>query len=161
MKDIIIRKAVEKDFTWILAVSDEVAELHRIHVPWKFKKSETESFPYLRFQADLNDEKQRFYVAELEEKVIWFVLFSFEESSTYPIMKQREYLFVDSLWVLEEFQKEWVGKRLMQLVETEAKERWIKEIELDVRNFNKKALWFYEKWWYSVFNCKMRKEVEL
>lgn len=161
MKDIRIREAVEKDFQWFLKVSDEVAELHAKNVPWKFQVSEAESFPHSKFTDILHDNEQKLYVGEVEWRVVWFILYLFKKASDYTIMTQRDYLFVDSLWVLSEFHTCWIGKKLMELAESAARERGVKEIELDVRSFNKKALHFYEKWWYSAYNYKMRKEINL
>jgi ribosomal protein S18 acetylase RimI-like enzyme len=65
---------------------------------------------------------------------------------------------VDSIGVRSAFQNRGIGRKLMEKMEAWANAKGVTSIELNVYDFNKTAISFYESLGYHVFSRKMRKE---
>ena len=75
-------------------------------------------------------------------------------------MKERKFVEVDSLGVLESYRGKGVGKLLQEEVESWAKSVGINEMELHVWDFNASAIGFYTKNGYQMASHRMRKVFE-
>jgi ribosomal protein S18 acetylase RimI-like enzyme len=88
--------------------------------------------------ASLNKQMKNnhyFFLALLNYSPVGFASFSCKDGSTYKLQK---------LYVLPEFQKSGVGKKLLETVETVAKSMGAEKLQLNVNRENK-ARGFYEK----------------
>ena len=93
----------------------------------------------------LDDPENPIFIAAEGETVLGY---AFCQAVTYekdPVMADRTELYLDDLCVAADTQGKGVGKALYGAVRRYAKNRGCHSVTLNVWNFNKKAMGFYEK----------------
>lgn len=139
-----IRKAETKDIDGILKLLDLVHTIHYEGRPDIFKKGTTK---YNR--NDLNiiikDSKRPIFVYDLDGIIAGYVFCIVKSIKDDNNFKDYDYLFIDDICVLEEYQRRNIGSSLYDYAKNYAKELNLKSIRLNVWNFNEKAYKFYTK----------------
>lgn len=125
-----IRKAETSDFETIFALIREFAEFQK--TPEKVKIT----------VAEMEENKEVFHclVAEKENQIIGFATFF---PAYYSWIGKSMYL--DDLYVVEAFQGNGIGKKLIEEVIGIAKADGYKKVRWQVSNWNSKAIAFYKK----------------
>ena len=138
-----VRFAEESDLTRVNALRRQVNELHVKGKPEIFKpgfSKELEDHVYTVF----HDPEQRIAVAEKDGVLCGFAVLHHIVRPETPFMKVRDYLDIDEFCVDSAFRRQGVGTALIAFVRAHAKERGFSRIELNMWEFNRDALAFYE-----------------
>ena len=154
--NIFIREAKQSDFDSFIKVFSIVEELHRINLNWKYKKPDI-LFSKEEFNDMINDNDTKIYLACFWELVVWILLAYVKRQKDKPVLKDRIYIDIDSICVLDEYRNLWIWKMLLSKIEDRAKDNNILDIQLNVREFNKNAKNFYLNNWFDSVSSIMRK----
>ncbi|OZM58690.1 GNAT family N-acetyltransferase [Lottiidibacillus patelloidae] len=143
--DIKLRKANITDFHQMLKIYKELDEMHRVEYPDIFIEPEGEARPLEYIEKQIEDDDKYLIVAETDKQIVGFVECVVMESSSFPVIKKRKWVELNSLVVLKEYQGIGVGKMLLESVIKWSNEKRINRIELKVFTFNSSAKDFYSK----------------
>ncbi len=153
----VIRKAMNNDYKWFVNVHKSAWLFHQKEVEWRYQTVEKYSIPLDDYMVLFD--KYTVLVAEFDWKIVWTILFSINSEFSNGLFKERNYMYISNFAVLPEYSSKWIWQALMNKAESIAEEKWLKEIQLDVREFNKRAEKFYEKRWFSVSSLNMIKHL--
>ena len=153
-----IRFATEADLPAVNLLRRQVNDLHAAGRP--------ETFP-AGFGADLRDYLYEIFrdpdkdvvVAERDGAVVGFAILHSVRRPATPYMYERRYLDVDEFCVDAAARRQGVGTALMEFVKRTARERGFARLELNMWEFNRDALAFYEAQGFETYRRYM--EVKL
>lgn len=139
-----IRLAHTNDLDSIKNLYWESDNYHYDHLPNIYSETK-EPFRQEEYLSELiKEEKNIFYVIEVDQEVIGFI-YGYEESKGFlPIHKKRTYFYIDNVVVSPEHQRKGYGRKLLNKIINECKNRGYSDIMLNVYNFNKKAISLYQ-----------------
>ncbi|HUM26376.1 MAG TPA: GNAT family N-acetyltransferase [Anaerolineales bacterium] len=157
--EIHIRKATANDYDDLCELFDEVDALHRVNLPHVFQKSTGPAREKDYYLGLIADENIGLFVAEMKEKLAGFVHVLVRDTPVFSIVIPRRYAIVDGIAVKSEFQKHGIGKMLMDKAQEWAETKDAEFMELNVYEFNRNAISFYEGLGYQSSSRKMRKEI--
>jgi diamine N-acetyltransferase len=149
------REAKVTDFHQMIEIYKELDEIHTLEHPEMFIEPEGDVRPleYIQDQVDADD--KYLVLAELNNQIIGFAECVVMESSSFPVLKKRKWVELNSLVVLKEYQSKGVGKILLNCVTKWSREKGINRIELKVFTFNSSASEFYFKAGFKTLYSKM------
>ena len=152
-----IRKATAEDYNALCELFDAVDALHRANLPHLFQKPNGPAREPAYYGGLIADENVGLFVAETGEKLVGFVHAVIRDAPAIPVFVPRRYAIVDSIGVKLGFQNHGMGRMLMDTVHEWAMAKGATSIELNVYEFNKAALAFYERLGYETLSRKMSK----
>ncbi len=155
-----IRKATANDYDNLCELFNEIDTLHRVNLPDIFQKpngAAREKDYYLGLVAD---ENIGLFVVEMDEKLIGFVHVLVRDTPVFPVIIPQHYAVIDGIAVKSEFQNHGIGKMLMEKAQEWATTNGVVFIELNVYEFNKNAISFYERLGYQISSQRMRKKID-
>ena len=142
---IAVRVAQEKDAEEILALLQQVLELHAKIRPDMFV-SGTTKYSYDEVIGIINDKSRRSYVAVDEnERVLGHALCIVKEPTVQPFLVPFRSLYIDDFCVDESAREKHIGTALFDYVKEEALRLSCYEITLNVWEGNDGAIAFYER----------------
>jgi len=96
-----------------------------------------------RLRRDCLSDKQKYkaFIGKIGDKSVSYVIFFF----TYSSFLALPTLFLEDIFVLEEYRRQGVGKKLFDFLKETAKREGCGRIEFTVLKWNKSAQEFYEK----------------
>ncbi|KOS64388.1 GNAT family N-acetyltransferase [Lysinibacillus agricola] len=147
--------AIEGDY---FAVNEIVKEGHEEHVmeePTIFKSVES-VMPESYYKELIDNEESDILIAKEDEVVVGFAIISVEASPPFESLVQRKYAYIHDFGVKEDLQRKGIGKLLFKACITWAKIRDVDSIELNVWEFNKKAIDFYKHFDMKSVSRKMK-----
>jgi diamine N-acetyltransferase len=154
-----LRRASEADYPALSELFDEVDALHREHLPQLFKQPDGAPRERSYYLGLLADERVGFWVAEADEQLAGFVYVIIMEAGDLPILAPRRFAFIETLVVKAAFRRQGIGEKLMNCSDEWAIANGASAIELNVYEFNKNALVFYEKLGYAGLSRQMIKKL--
>lgn len=137
------RKARIEDYDELLGIYKEVDELHRVNHPELFRKPEDSARAWSYIEENLSNESKALFVVEISGTVIGFAECYIQKSSTFPVILEREWVQLDNIAILKEYQHLHAGSLLLHKVVDWAREKGISRVELKVYDFNSTARDFY------------------
>lgn len=149
-----IRIAKESDLKEINLLRRQVNELHVHGRPETFKPGfppELETHIYTVFQ----DTQQEILLAEEEGKICGFAVLHEICRPETPFMYERRLLDIDEFCVDEGCRRHGVGRALIDAAKAVAKERGYDRLELNMWEFNRDALAFYEALGFETYRRYM------
>lgn len=155
-----IRKATANDYDNLCELFNEIDTLHRVNLPHIFQKpngAAREKDYYLGLVAD---ENIGLFVVEADEELVGFVHVLIRDTPIFPVIIPQHYAVIDGIGVKSEFQNHGIGKILMEKAQEWAATNGAVFIELNVYEFNKNAISFYERLGYQVSSRRMRKNID-
>jgi ribosomal protein S18 acetylase RimI-like enzyme len=155
-----IRQAKNEDYNELCKLFDEVDMLHCSHLPHIFQKSDQSVRNKNYYSELILDDSAGLFVAEIDGKLTGFIHAQLQEAPDIPIFVPRRYTVIVDIGVHSQFQGQGIGKMLMKTAEQWAKEKGSNSIELNVYEFNKTALAFYQSLGYETLSRKMSKQIE-
>lgn len=155
--EINIRKATAEDYSSLCELFDEVDALHRDNLPYFFQKPNGAVREQDYYCGLIADENVGLFVADIGEALVGFVHVVVKDTPPIPIFVSRRYAIVDSIGVKSGFRNRGIGRMLMGTVYEWALTKGASSIELNVYEFNKAAIAFYEKLGYETPSRKMSK----
>src|SRR5690349_2821513 len=158
--EISVRGATAGDYNSMCELFDEIDTLHRDNLPHLFRKPDGAPREPEYYADLLEDENVILLVAEAGGDLVGFVHAIVKEAPDFPVLVPRRYLLVDGIVVRSGFQKQGIGKVLMDEVREQAIARDATSMELSVYDFNETAISFYESLGFQTLSRKMRKELK-
>lgn len=147
--------STERDY---FAVNEIVKEGHEEHVmeePTIFKSVEsimTESY----YKELIDNVESDILIAKEDEIVVGFAVISVEASPLFESLVQRKYAYIHDFGVKANLQRKGIGKMLFNACITWAKEKKVDSVELNVWEFNMKAIEFYKHFNMKSVSRKMK-----
>lgn len=103
-----------------------------------------------KLMAELNNKNSEFYFAELEGNIVGYLKINLEDSQTEMILNNA--LEIERIYVLKEFQGKKVGQILFNKAIEIANQNLLKYVWLGVWERNPRAIRFYEKNGFKIFD---------
>ena len=142
-----IRKLREIDYD---TVSQFMVELHKLHAesrPDMYRQMEEIGTVYTKeeFYSMLQNDEMITLGADTEEGELLGICIATIRETKHPIMVPKKTVYIEDIYVSQQYRKQGVGISLYQSVERLAQDIGAERIDLCVWNFNEAALCFYEK----------------
>lgn len=153
-----VRFATTKDKAAVNELRKIVNDLHVEGRPDLFKAG---FGPEIRDHVDsyLNRENGFAAVDEIDGRVAGMIMVDYIDLPENPYRPEKRFVHIAEICVHPDFRRRGVGRRLMDFVKADAREKGFPRIELDVWAFND-ALAFYEAEGFTVFRRFLEWKVE-
>ncbi len=155
-----IRPARSADYTAFSQLYLEVNDLHAGAHPDLFQSADVAPFDEEEYCALLENAGQAIYLAFDGEQAVGFVNVILREALSLEILAPRHFAVIDSLGVKASHRRSGIGKELMACAEQWARFQGASSVELNVFEFNRGAIEFYQQLGYMDLSRKMRKNLE-
>jgi GNAT superfamily N-acetyltransferase len=122
-------------FDDFLVLIDELAEYEKLAPPDEEAKK--------RLRRDCLSDKPKYqaFIGKFGDKYVSYVIFLF----TYSNFLALPTLFIEDIFVLEEYRRQGVGKKMFEFIKEIAKREGCGRMDFTVLKWNKTAQGFYEK----------------
>jgi ribosomal protein S18 acetylase RimI-like enzyme len=157
--DYVIREATPHDLDGVNRVLAEVDAYHHDALPRIFRIPGGSPRAIAYLLAVIAADDAALYVAESEGMVIGAVHVGARSTPDVPLLVSRRYAVVETLAVLATHRRVGVGRALMERAQDWATEHGMTEIELNVWEFNRDAIAFYQALGYSTIRRTMHRYV--
>ncbi len=154
---IVIRPAREADIEAISRLFEQGDAWHRQHLPDLFRLPEETGRDVQYIRGLLACDEAALFLADDEGELVGMVNVLINHARDIPILVPRRYAVVDHVIVDDRYRRQGIGRRLMEAAETWAGQQGIRDIELNVFEFNQGAIVLYEKLGYKTRSRKMHK----
>ena len=108
------------------------------------------AFTHEKLKSELENPNSEFYLVRIDEKAIGYLKINTASAQTEP--QPHDTLEIERIYVLEDFYGHGIGLKLLEKAITIAREKHLKSIWLGVWEQNHRALRFYEKNGFQVFD---------
>ena len=149
-----IRFAREDELERINELRKQVNDVHVQGKPEVFKpgfSEELQNYIYSIWQ----DPEQKIVVADKDGELCGFAILHHIYKPENPFMYVRDFLDIDEFCVDEHHRREGIAMALVDFIKKYAKENGYKRIELNMWEFNRDALAFYEAAGFETFRRYM------
>lgn len=140
-----IRVASPADLDDICDLSDQINRQHHAQAPDVFNAGTEREKHRLFWQASQQLPGNIFFVAEQQAAVIGLVTANIAENRVIPFLQHRKICRIGTIVVRQDRQRQGVGTRLILETLAWAAAQGAQEIKLEVFDFNRPALAFYER----------------
>ena len=132
---VVIEKVNVETFNDFLGLIDKLAEYEKLVPPDEEAKK--------RLRRDYLSDKPKYqaFIGKFGDKYVSYVIFLF----TYSSFLALPTLFVEDIFVLDEYRLQGIGKKMFDFLKETAKRERCGRIEFTVLKWNKSAQKFYEK----------------
>ncbi|WP_251552100.1 GNAT family N-acetyltransferase [Neobacillus muris] len=141
--EVIIESANINDFHAINLIVKEGQDEHSDALPQIFQKVD-QVMPETYFRELLDDAECEILLAKVNEQVAGFAIIELNESLPFDSLTPRRFAYINDFGVKSSSQRNGIGKALYKACVNWAKRKDAASIELNVWEFNNKALAFYE-----------------
>ncbi|KRE59484.1 GNAT family N-acetyltransferase [Paenibacillus sp. Soil750] len=137
-----LRTATWEDYDAVNTIIREGQEEHAEALPDRFAKLDhVVAMGWYRSFSDREDKE--IIVAEIGQEVVGVAMLEMKQSPNYEALMPRKYAYLNELAVASVHQRQGIGKRLYQAAAEWARAREAESLELNVWEFNERALLFY------------------
>lgn len=155
-----VRNATILDYDRLRPVFDEVEAYHREALPQLFR-APPDTFPSRPlYTALIKGPESAVFVADEGGELIGFVTVRVQQAPDDPILVPRRFATVDMLAVRSDRRRQGVGRTLMEATHSWARDQGLQEVQLNVWEFNRRAIGFYESLGYRTASRLMEMQVE-
>lgn len=155
MGDVTIRRGVAADLPAVVALLDEVDELHRRAMPWLFRKVEEPRWAGF-LDAYVSKDDHAMFLAVGPDGSLAGVLYMFlRQPARAPIVKPTVVAEIDTLVVSSAFRRQRAGTRLVDAALGWAKAAGATRTELGVYEFNEAARSFWASVGFETLSRRM------
>ncbi len=132
---VVIEKVDEKTFNDFLGLIDKLAEYEKLAPPDEEAKK--------RLRQDCLSDKPKYqaFIGKFGDKYVSYVIFLF----TYSSFLALPTLFLEDIFVLEEYRRHGVGKKMFAFLKEIAKREGCGRMEFTVLKWNRSAQEFYRR----------------
>ena len=149
-----IRFAKEDELERINDLRKQVNDIHVAGKPDVFKPGFGEELQE-HIKDIWNDHEQEVVVADEDGVLCGFAVLHHINKPENPYMKERDFLDIDEFCVDENHRRQGVATKLVSFIKDYAKEKGFQRLELNMWEFNKDALAFYESVGFETFRRYM------
>lgn len=150
-----IRAARPEDHPGLRRIYDELDELHRRRAPWLFRQPESEPRPPAFLAKAIADPNHELLVALRRrpddhgseggpDEIVGLAELLQRSRPDFPVFQAADYALIDTIAVRADARRLGIGRRLFESCLDRARERGLEHLELNVYEFNREALAFYE-----------------
>ncbi len=158
--EIKISVAGKSDFENIKYLLDIGEKYHRINLPTIFQEPEDRTPIYNYYEKIIGN--NNLYIAKIGDKIVGFIAFYLKTAPNLPIFVKKKFAVIDNIVIAKEFRKIGIAEKLLQFLEEKVLvSKEIRDIELNVYEFNKPAIKLYEKFGYITQKRVMSKKIEI
>ena len=144
-----VRKATGEDYRGLCVVLREIESLHQRNLPDVFLKHPKPIWPEKFVLNTLSDDDAELFIAQSEGRIVGFLRVVIRQTPEFPFLVPRRYAFIDTIVVTEGARRRGVGKALTRRAQRWAVDKNLKQIRLNVWEFNEGAIKFYERLGYA------------
>jgi GNAT superfamily N-acetyltransferase len=132
---IVIEKVDEETFDDFLGLIEKLAEYEKLAPPNEQAKQ--------RLRRDCLSDKPKYqaFIGKVGDKYVSYIIYFF----TYSSFLALPTLFLEDIFVLEEYRRNGMGEKMFDFIKATAKREGCGRIEFTVLTWNKSAKKFYEK----------------
>jgi ribosomal protein S18 acetylase RimI-like enzyme len=152
-----IRRATAADYDALCLLFEQADALHRRHLPRIFRQPDGPARDREYLLGLIAAEDAGLFIAEVEGRPVGLICVVLRESPAVPILVPRRYAVVDTVVVDERFRRAGIGRALMEHPAGWAAAQGAESIELNVWEFNREAIAFYERLGYRTASRRMSK----
>ena len=153
--EIEIRKAIVQDYRNLLDLFGEVDALHHDNLPQIFQKPTGSVRDQDYFLGLIGDENVGLFVAKVEGKLVGFIHAVIRDTPAIPVFVRRRYAVIDNITVSARYRRNGIGQMLMHRIDEWAIAKGATAIELNVYEFNRVAIAFYQGLGYETLSRRM------
>ncbi len=149
-----IRKATIEDFE---SVNDIVREVHNIHFEARpdVYNDILNPLNYEYFTEVIAENNHEIFVMEIDDEIVAYSIIKKVKAQDIPILKPVTYIYIDDIAVKSTSRGFGYGKVLFQYILSYAEKTKVVSVQLNVWEFNKEAIAFYESVGMSTRNRRM------
>jgi ribosomal protein S18 acetylase RimI-like enzyme len=155
-----IREATEQDYDTVNSLYCETYILYHTNIPESYNTVPKRTLPKGTFLNMLEDKESLVVVAEIAKSVVGVLYATIEKDDGDEWTRGYHRVSVEELSISKKYQRQGIGKVLMQKAEDWAKAKGIADMTVLVYAFNENALCFYEKVGYQPYSVKLNKKIE-
>ncbi len=153
-----VRRAREDELDRVNELRRQVNDLHVAGKPEVFKPGFCDELrDYIRVIWE--DPKQEIIVAVSGGKICGFAILNHIVRPENPFMRERDFLDIDEFCVDEPFRRQGVASAMVRYIKDWAAEKGFGRIELNMWEFNRDALAFYESAGFTTYRRYMEMKV--
>lgn len=152
------RLAVSSDAPAIASALRNMLEIHHNGRPDLFREG-AKKYDEKAVADMIAEGKDVIYVAACGLTVCAYAICRIEYISGHPIRRDMKTMYLDDLCVMPEYRDRGIGHRFMNMLFDEAKKRGCDNFELNVWEFNSRAVSFYESCGLTVQRRRMEKRL--
>ena len=149
-----VRFAREEDLSAVNELRRQVNDLHVTGKPDVFKPGFCSELRDYLFSIR-NDPNQEIVVAEADGKVCGFAVLHHINRPENPFMFERDFLDIDEFGVDAAFRRRGIASAMIRFIRKYTREKGFKRLELNMWEFNRGALAFYEAAGFKTFRRYM------
>ncbi len=149
-----IRPAVKEDHPAITTIGFETQQIHAEAYPAIFRQG-VSGIPIEYFTRMIEGENTTVFVAELEQQVVGYVFLNVNDTPPYSYLMPRRVAEISDIAVLKAYNSKGIGHQLFAASIEWAKAKGATDLELQVWEFNKNAIAFYERLGMAPINRTM------
>ena len=154
----VVRFAEERDLAQVNVLRKQVNDLHVYGKPEVFKPGfGKELRDYLK--VIWMDPRQKILVAEQDGQVCGFAVLHHICRPESPFMKERRFLDIDEFCVDEKVRRQGIASAMIAYIRAYAREQGYERVELNMWEFNRGALAFYEAAGFTTYRRYMETKV--
>ena len=153
-----IRFANEGELDRINELRKQVNDIHVEGKPEVFKPGFCEELRDYIHEIWKDFEKE-IIVADIDGKICGFAIINHINRPENPFMKERDFLDVDEFCVDKDCRRQGIASGLIEFIKDHARERGFNRIELNMWEFNRDALAFYEAAGFETYRRYMEMKV--
>ena len=139
----VIRSAIKEDHSDILTIGFETQQIHADAYPDIFRHG-VSGIPLMYFVRTLESEESTVFVAEIAQHVVGYAFLNVHDTPPYEYLMPRRVAEISDIAVLREYHSRGIGRQLFQACVAWSKARGAVSLDLQVWEFNDKAIAFYE-----------------
>lgn len=149
-----IEPASIEDHNAVNLIVDEGQDEHAEALPHIFNKVD-HVMPESYFRELLKDPKSEILIAKINKEVVGFAVMELNESPPFDSLIPRKFAYMNDFGIKSSYQRNGIGKILFEACVEWAKNNNAASLDLNVWEFNKKAIAFYERFGIESASRKM------
>ncbi len=149
-----IRPTVKEDYPAITTIGFETQEIHAEAYPDIFRQG-VSGIPVEYFTHMIEGKDTTVFVAVLDNQVVGYVFLYIKDAPPYGYLMPRRVVEISDIAVLRAYNNKGIGHQLFTASTEWAKTRGATSLELEVWEFNKNAIAFYERLGMAPINRTM------
>lgn len=154
-----VRFAEEKELDRVNELRKQVSRLHAAGKPDVFKAGFPQEMQDLVY-VFWNDPEKKIVVVEKDGVICGYAVLHHMCRAENPVKREQNYLDIDEFGVDEAYRRQGVAAEMIDFIRAYTVEKGIRRIELNMWEFNKGALAFYESVGFRTFRRYMEMFVE-
>ena len=152
--EILIECAMVNDFEEINSIVKEGHDEHSHNLPHIFRQVDV-VMPSEYFQSLLTDPSSEILVARQAEEIVSFAVLEITDAPPFNSLTPRKFAYINDFGVASRHNRKGIGKKMFNACQEWAKIKGATTLELNVWEFNKGAISFYESLGMETVSRKM------